>query len=220
MITKNDSSNSPDSKDASACGPGCGCNTTGSSSRIRWVIGVIVLVAAGVLVARAVVKNDGASTPMTAPGYAAPTSAAEKPAPANETTVSVKEIAALSELNAVAVDTDAVFVFLPGKDDAAGKSPIAQIQGAARTIESQAGNKVGVFTLKTDSPEYEKLAAQTPVPGVLAMVKGRGMSAVSGEITEAKLVQAFVGASSAGGGGCGPSAGGCGPASAGCGPRR
>ena len=42
------------------------------------------------------------------------------------------------------------------------------------------------------------------VPGVLALVKGRGMSAVSGEITEAKLVQGYVAAGSAGG--CGPGA--------------
>ena len=34
------------------------------------------------------------------------------------------------------------------------------------------------------------------VPGVLALVKGRGMSAVSGEVTEAKLVQGYVGACS------------------------
>ena len=48
------------------------------------------------------------------------------------------------------------------------------------------------------------------VPGVLAMVKGRGMSAVSGEVTEAKLLQGYVAAGSAGG--CGPGAGaGCCP---------
>jgi hypothetical protein len=131
--------------------------------------------------------------------------------------MAVKEITALSELNAVAVDTDAVFVFLPGKGDASGKMPVAPIQGAARTIESRADNKVGVFTLKADSSEYAQLGAQVAVPGVLAMVKGRGMSAVSGEITEAKLVQAFVSASSAGGCGAGS---GCGTWSAGCGPRR
>jgi hypothetical protein len=70
--------------------------------------------------------------------------------------------------------------------------------------------KVGVFTLKTDSRDYAQVALQIAVPGTIAMVKGRGMAPVSGEITEAKLVQAFVSASSAGGG-CGPSSGGCGP---------
>jgi ADP-heptose:LPS heptosyltransferase len=117
------------------------------------------------------------------------------------------KIGALAELNTVAANSDAVFVFLPGKSDASAKTPSAQIQGAARTIESQ-GYKIALFTLKTDSRDYEQVAAQIPVPGVLALVKGRGMSAVSGEITEPKLIQGFVAASSAGG--CG--AGGCGPA--------
>ena len=204
-------------QEASACGPGCGCHTVGLSSRNRWVVGVIVLVAAGVLVARAVVRNNDASADAATAGFASVTTTPETPPPANEAATVIKEIAALSELNAVAVDTDAVFVFLPGKGDASGKMPVAPIQAATRTIESQARSKVGVFTLKADSPEYAQLGAQVAVPGVLAMVKGRGMSAVSGEITEAKLVQAFVGASSAGGCGAGSD---CGPSSAGCGPRR
>ena len=199
-------------KEAAACGPDCGCHTTASTCRIRQVVGVIVLLAAAGLVARAVVKNGGASANTTTPGYAAVTTMAETPSLANAATA-IKEIAALSELNTVATNTDAVFVFLPGTNAASEKAPTAQIQAAARTIESQ-GRKIGLFTLKADSPEYKQLATQTPVPAVLAMVKGRGMSAVCGEITETKLVQAFVGASSAGGC-CGG-----GSSSAGCGPRR
>jgi hypothetical protein len=84
------------------------------------------------------------------------------------------------------------------------------MRGAARTIESKAGLKCGLFTLKAGSRDYDQIAAQMSVPGVLAMAKGRGMSAVSGDITESKLLQGFVAASSAGG--CGPSAGaGCCP---------
>jgi len=80
------------------------------------------------------------------------------------------------------------------------------MRSAAKTIEAQ-GQKIGLFTLKTGSPDYEKIVAQMPVPAVLAMVKGGGMIPVSGDITETKLIQGFVAASSAGG--CGPS--GCGP---------
>ncbi|MFH0795591.1 MAG: hypothetical protein V2A65_00855 [Candidatus Omnitrophota bacterium] len=117
-----------------------------------------------------------------------------------------KKIGAISELNTVAVDVDAVFVFLPGKNTAGSSLPTVQINGAMRTIEAQ-GQKIGLFTLKTDSRDYENIAAQVSVPAVLAMVKGRGMSAVSGDITETKLVQGFVAASRAGGcgSGCGPS---------------
>ena len=69
-------------------------------------------------------------------------------------------------------------------------------------IEAQ-GKKIGLFNLKPGSRDYDQIAKQMPVPGVLTIVKGHGMSAVSGEITEAKLVQGFVAASSAS---CGPSA--------------
>ena len=196
---------------AASCGPGCNCNATGKPSNKRWVIGAIVLVAAGVLVARDIVKSDGASAQIPTPGYAAlaatPTPA-DVPAPTVEMSVGTT-IGAFSELNEVAIKTDAVFIFLPGKDGTSSNSPASTMNKAARTIEAQ-GKKIGLFTLKAGSSDYEQIAAQMPVPGVLAVVKGRGMSGISGDITETKLVQGYLAASSAAG--CGSSAGaGCCP---------
>ena len=215
MNTKSEAPKPSDNKELPvqglpACGPGCGCNTPVSGSRIRWIIGVIVLFAAAALVARAMVKDNSASA---VPGFAALTTTNETTSPAahdtNDASMVVKEIGAISDLNAVAADIDMVFIFLPGKTDTSGEAPTSQMIGAARTIQSK-GLKTGLFTLKTDSLDYKQITAQETAPGVLAMVKGRGMKAVSGEITETKLVQAFVAASSAGG--CGPSAGsGCCP---------
>ena len=205
---------------AAGCGPGCGCNSTGTPGKTRWVIGAIVLVAAGALVVRAMIKSDGAATQTTAPAFAAlaasPTPAGENgiatnsvaTAPATETSVGTS-IGALAELNTVAAKTDAVFVYLPGKEGTPGNPPSTPMNGAVRMIEAQ-GKKCALFTLKAGTQDYNQIAAQMSVPGVLAMVKGRGMSAVSGEVTESKLVQGFLAASSAGG--CGPSAGaGCCP---------
>ena len=177
------------------------------------IIGAIVLAAAGALVARAVVKNNATVDAPASAGFAALPAAVQSSSngvAAVVDTNAVKEISALSELNTVAKDMDGVFVFLPGKTNAAVKKATAQIRSAAQTIERQIKGKIGIFTLKTDSRDYEQVSSQIAVPGTIAMVKGRGMAPVSGEITEAKLVQAFVSASSAGGG-CGPSAGGCGP---------
>ena len=56
---------------------------------------------------------------------------------------------------------------------------------------------MGLFTLEDGTPEYANLAGQVQLPGVIALVKGKGASAVSGEITETRLTQAFVAASSA-----------------------
>lgn len=203
---------------ASCCGSTCDCHSSKPSSRCRWLIGVIVLVAAGVLVARAMVKDNPApATPATPSGFGSMMPAGEKTLPISESSLAIREIAAISDLNTVATDSDAVFVYLPGKEETADAAPTTAIQSATQTIESNAGKKVGTFRLKVDSPEYVQLAAQGTAPGVLAMVKGGGMATTSGEITEAKLVQAFVSASSSGGG-CGPSSAGCGPATAGCGP--
>jgi hypothetical protein len=118
----------------------------------------------------------------------------------------VTSIGAIAELNTVATNLDAVFIFLPGKEGISVNPPLTPMQGAARTIEFK-GLKCGLFTLKAGSRDYDQIAGQISLPGVLAMVKGRGMSAISGDITETKLVQGYLAASSAGG--CAPGSGCC-----------
>jgi len=212
----------PPKEGTACCSPGCGCGTAAKSSKARWVVGVIVLIAAGVMVVRGMIKSDKGSTQAAAAGFANP--AATEPAaggaatnsvpaaPADETSVGTS-IGTFAELNTVAAKTDAVFVFLPAREGTSAKVPSAPMKAAVRTMEAK-GVKCGLFTLKPGSPDYDQVAKQMSVPGVVAMVKGRGMSAVSGEITEAKLVQGFVAASSAGGG-CGP-ASSCAPGAPGC----
>jgi hypothetical protein len=203
------------------CGSGCGCHSSASGTpcKTRWIISAIVLIAAGVLVVRAMNKKDGTSAQQPA-AFASPvaTSAAtdgnapaisvdSTPRPA-QTSVGTL-IGAFSELDTAAANIDAVFVYLPGKEAASGTAPSTTMQAAAHTIESQ-GTKCGLFTLKPGSPDYDKLAGQISAPAVVALVKGKGRSTVTGEITESKLVQGYVAAAAAGGcsgGGCG--SGGC-----------
>jgi MYXO-CTERM domain-containing protein len=194
---------------AADCDSGCSCHATGKPGKTRWVIGAIVLVAAGVLVARDIIKSDAAPSQTSGQAFALPIAATNSSAAAPTTEKSVEPIGTLSELNTVATNLDAVFVFLPGKEGTSANSPSTPMKNAARTIEAQ-GKKIGLFTLKADSSDYDQIAGQISLPAVLAMVKGRGMNAISGDITETKLVQGFLAASSAGG--CGPSAGaGCCP---------
>jgi len=115
-------------------------------------------------------------------------------------------IRSLNELSQRAMASDGVFVFLAGEDAGKARDAIPAIEKAAEKIRGR-GTKLDLFTLKNGSAEFRDVAVQVPPPGVLAMVKGRGASAVTDGITEAKLLQAFVTASSASG--CGPS--GCGP---------
>ncbi|MEI7435510.1 MAG: hypothetical protein WCL16_01725 [bacterium] len=209
--------NDTQKQEPGACGPGCCCGTSGSGSRTRWIAGIVILLVAGALVARAMVKGSDTQANAATAGFASLPAPAQTPksdaAAKPAVTGAIKEIAALSELNTVAADALGVFVFLPGKGETSAKAPTAQIGSAARTMEPQLnGGKIGIFALKTGSRDYEQMASQTTVPCVLALVKGKGMSATSGEITETKLVQAFVAASSTGS--CGPV--GCGPSSGGC----
>jgi MYXO-CTERM domain-containing protein len=209
---------------ASGCGPGCDCHATGPSGRRRWILGMIVLLAAAALVARAVVKSNAASTQLDPAAFSAWTVAltpgtdgvsATPPAEAAMVSGPVvgQEIAAISELNTAATGMNAVFIFLPAKGQSATGKAVNGIEAARRTIESNGAAKIGVFTLKIDCPDYSQMSQQFTPPGVITLVKGRGARAVTGEITETKLVQAFLAASSASAGGagcCGPS--GCCPA--------
>lgn len=205
---------------ASACGPGCCCQTAARPGKTRWVIGVVVLAAAGVLVARAMIKTDGASTQPSVTAFADPVASqavdgtggidndSGAATAAIETSVGTP-IGAFSELNTIAAKNDAVFIYVPGKEGISGNPPSAPMKKAVGIIESK-GLKCGLFTLKAGSSDYDQVAAQMSVPGVLAIAKGRGISAVSGEITEAKLVQGFVAACNPAS--CGSSAGaGCCP---------
>jgi hypothetical protein len=144
----------------------------------------------------------GDSAPVVSPTVVA------KPAEASAETM----IGAFSELNTVAAKSDAVFVYLLGKEETSVNAATTQaMQAAVQTIEAK-GTTCAIFTLKAGSPDYASLASEVSRPGVLAMVKGKGMNAVAGEITETKLVQGYVAASSAGG--CG--SGECAPGTPGC----
>jgi hypothetical protein len=152
----------------------------------------------------------GASVAVEAPLVTKDTAKAEvpdKPAP----TLLFKPLDSLASLNKVAADSDAVFVLLGGEDQLSMEPITKEVEAAAKKIQA-GGTRVSAFTLKKDSPNYTQLAKQFAVPCAVAMVKGRGISAVSGEITEAKLIQAFVTASRSGSSCCpGGSGGTCAP---------
>ncbi len=194
---------------AGHCGPGCCSHRAVRSGNIRWVLVAIVLVAAGAIFVRARMKKNGGSTQMSAPSFAA---SATLPRPAGDSDVrtnsaatgqaaetsSETSVGSLSELNTLAKDMQAVFLFVPGKD---GTSPGISISmnAAKRTIDAQWGIEIGLFNLKPGSRDYDQTAAQVSVPGVLVILKNGARSAISGDITETNLVRGFFSAVSSGG---------------------
>lgn len=118
----------------------------------------------------------------------------------------------LSTLNEVALNQDAVFIFIPAqKSETADGQTSTAVLAAQQTLKRN-NITLGLYTLPVNSSDYSGISAQVQTPAVLVASKGRGMAAVSGEVTETKLLQAYMTSSSVGG--CGPS--GCGPS--GCGP--
>jgi len=123
-----------------------------------------------------------------------------------------KPLDSLASLSKVAAETDAVFILLAAEDQQGIQTITNEIEAVAKKIQA-GGMRISAFRLTKDAPDYAQLTKQISVPCVLAMVKGGGASAVSGEITETKLVQAFVMASRPSSGCCpsGAGASGCGP---------
>ena len=77
MSTTNEDGKQPEKMESvkegtACCGPGCGCESAGKPSKGRWVVGVIVLAAAGVMVVRGMVRSDKGSTQASAAGFADP----------------------------------------------------------------------------------------------------------------------------------------------------
>ena len=210
------------------CAPGCNCGKPSGNKKLKVVVCLIVLLAiCGIFVYKT--KSAKQSSPTkTETAFTAPIA---NQANGQEPTVKSVEdkkmvgefIDSLASLNKVAVNQDAVFVFVPVYgNNIVSKETTEAIASAEQKLKSS-GLIIGLYTLRFSSPsnEYANLAAQLTLPGMLVMSKGRGMGAVSGEITETKLLQAYVASSRTGG--CCPSgsgSAGCGPSSPAIGPIR
>jgi len=210
------------------CGQGCDCGKPSGNTKAKAIVCLIVLLAVcGIFVYKTIGAKQ--STPAnTETAFAAPlVNEVNGQEPAVKTVEDNKKVGefldSLASLNKVAVNQDTVFVFIPAKgNDIVSKEITDAIASAEQKIKSS-GVSVGLYTLQSSSPEYANIATQLPPPGMLVMSKGRGMGAVSGEITETKILQAYVASSRAGGcgpSGCGPSSSGCGPSSPALGPRK
>jgi hypothetical protein len=218
-----ESSVEPDSGTA-VCGPECDCGTASGGKGVKRGRGIKIAVSLIVLLAVVGIlayklsttkksttnaaKTSGFSIAQSAPEAAAGT--AKKPAKRKDRIG--EDMASLNDLNKVAVSQDAVFIYFPNtKGEPVSDLTYAAVLAAQKTLKKN-NIELGLYTLPVSSPDYAGISAQVQAPAVLVACKGEGSSAVTGEVTEEKLLQSYTASSSAGG--CGPS--GCGPASPGC----
>jgi len=192
-------------------------------ARTWWkvLVSVLVIGAAGLVLANAMTRKSGSAANTGQEGLAglqAQGDRAEVARPAGEATQTTTKdkngqfrcgtmLSSFASLGQLAGDRDAVFVLLAGEDSRSAEAVGKTVEAAAKKIESH-GYRIAPFTLERSAADYARLAKQVPPPCVVAFGKSGGAVAVSAEITEQKLLQAFVMAmrppSACGAGGCGP----------------
>jgi len=209
--------------DPQPCCDGGSCCPSGSDGGCKnWKIAVFVLivVAAGVVLARSLISKSNSAADQAPQLFATiqPDDKPDSPAAVNATTETQgpdqpasglwgEPLDSLASLNKVAADTEAVFILFAADDQESSQAAIKQIEAAARTIRG-GGTRISAFQLKQGTADYANLTKQLSIPCVLALVKGGGMSGVlADQITETKLVEAFVAASRPSSGCCPPGSG-------------
>ncbi len=205
----------------------CSSDSHGIPKKWRVLIFCVVLTAAGAVLAHSLIKKSRAAAEQSTGSFPAVVTsqkmeranAAKTEVAAGEAEIALwgPELDSLASLDEVATDVEAVFILICGRDQQNAETIVSQIEAATQKIRSR-GNRASAFRLKNETVDYENLARQFSVPSVLAMVKGLGYSAVSEQITEANLLEAYVVASRAPSACCPPGTdpSQCGPA--GCGP--
>jgi hypothetical protein len=211
--------------DPPSCGPGCDCKAPSGNSRIRMLIGtVIILFIVGILGYKAYAGKltyAPATADPNATGYSV-ASIPEATSPENEVpsqtsipTIIGENINSINDLNTVAMDQSAVFIYLPGQSGGpVSVSTIEAVLAAQSSLQTRS-IIIGLYTLARSSPEYTSMSAQIQVPAILVLSKGKSSSVVTGEVTVDKLMQAYTASSRAAGGGCGPSSPSCAPSPSG-----
>jgi len=246
MNDKNEQVSSGQSEsDPQPCCDGGSCCPSGSDGGNKsWkiVVFALIVVAAGAVLARSIIRKSDVSAEQGQDTFAAiqPEIVGDAPSPQNpeatmqnptaskddtETSAAANEetkenisdkaspalwgpeLDSLALLDKAAANSDAVFILLAAKDRESNRAATKEIEAAARKIQT-GGTTISAFRLEQGAPSFANFAEQLSVPSVLAMVKGAGMSAVSADqITEMKLVQAFVTASRPSAGCCPPGSG-------------
>ncbi len=179
------------------CGPGCDCGAPARSKKYKVIVSLIVGVAAAAVVAFGFIREAGTENNGEEQAFAATLEQHE------ESKLWGQSLDSLASLNKLAAAKNAVFVFLPAEDEAQVTVIKEEIDSAVSKIIS-GGTTTAVYTLEKDAQDYAQLAKRFSVPCVLALVKGRGMGVAEGEITEEKLMKAFVTASRPASSGCCP----------------
>lgn len=182
---------------ASACGPGCNCGGTKIGTKGKVIICLVVAFAAVIVLANSVMQKTETGADGGLNAFTAKSLVDEKASPQTDQANSSlwgKPLESLASLNDLAVQKDAIFLYLPAKGQRPDESVKKEIEAAAGKAQSQ-GIMMGFFVLDEGSADYAPVTSQVSAPCVLAMVNGTGNSVATTNITEGNLLQSLVAAS-------------------------
>ncbi len=153
------------------CGPDCDCHQTSSGNKFKTAVLIIILLLAALALAVKFSCKAGATT--------------------THQSQSMKGfVGSIAEAKKSGQDT--VFVFVPSKSNVKmsilTQTAIVAAQGSlkAKKITSK------LYTLDAASSDYASIAAQNQLPAIVVLSKNGKKSIVSGKITTAKLLQAYI----------------------------
>lgn len=153
-----------------------------------FAIGILIVIGA-VTYSLVIRKADSAGSPPAAGSAPAATNASSSTPPSN----SIGELKWVSNLKTRFADHDFMFVILPGSNDTI-KNVYQEIDKAAAKIKAE-GVRIDTLTLGSDDPELPITAqrlAISKLPAVIVFSSSGSGALISGEITETKLLQAYL----------------------------
>jgi hypothetical protein len=156
-----------------------------------WKIGLCalgVLMVAGAIIYSLMIRN-GAATGASANTVTAPAAAANNA----QTSTGIGELNWAKNISKKYTNSDFIFVILPGSTD----STKAADQTVAGTIEKIKGDGAvaDVFTLSPQDPEFQITADRVKIskfPAILLLSATGYGAIINGDITETKLLQAYL----------------------------
>jgi len=208
-----------------SCGVDCCSPSSGGGKNWKTVVFVVVMLLAGAVAAHSLLTRNGETASISQEGVSFGTTSlcdkaglsTECPATSKQPseTVAVSCGVTLDSIESLGKSADegganVVFIFLAGENEELNRIASAQVEATSNMLSAK-GKQIAAFTLQKDSEGYDQLIKQFSVellPSVIVAGQGYGAATVSGEITETKLLRAFVVASApvaCGPGGCCPS---------------
>lgn len=168
------------------CGPDCDCHNSCAGDNIKKAIFIIIVLAViGIIASKYFSKAHAAVV--------------EKILPVSNQTHYSKLGNYINSIANIKADKEVVFVYLPEKGNENINTTTKNAAIAAQKTLKKKNIKTYLFTLKTSSPDYVSLSAQTKLPSILVIYKGESKKFVTGEINETRLLQTYIAASRTGG---------------------